>query len=72
MPQYFDSTAQTRSALQSSKTIKSYGEPVGPRGVKMGKPTTKPQGHIPMHKRLKMGQQPSEVFNGVNGKSGGR
>jgi len=25
-----------------------------------------------MKKRLMMGQQPSEVFNGVNGKTGGR
>jgi hypothetical protein len=40
--------------------------------VVQGKDTSKPQGHVPMHKRLKMGQQPSEVFNGVNGKTGGR
>jgi|TARA_Y100001973_G_C5137522_1_gene301141 hypothetical protein len=72
MPSYYDSTAQTRSAVEASKTVKSYGESVGPRGVKMGKPTTQPQGHVPMKKRLMMGQQPSEVFNGVNGKTGGR
>jgi hypothetical protein len=72
MPEYFDSTAQTRSAVQSSKTTKSYGKPVGRRGVVQGKTTSQPQGHIPLHKRLKMGQKPSEVFNGVNGKTGGR
>jgi len=72
MPEYFNSTAQTRAAVQSSKTTKPYGTPVGPRGVVQGKSTSKPQGHVPMHKRLKMGQQPSEVFNGVNGKTGGR
>jgi hypothetical protein len=69
MPEYFNSTAQTRAAVQSSKTTKSYGTPVGPRGVVQGKSTSKPQGLVPMHK---MGEQPSTVFNGVNGKTGGR
>ena len=54
MPSYYDSTAQTRSAVEASKTVKSYGESVGPRGVKMGKPTTQPQGHVPMKKRYQL------------------
>jgi len=37
MPEYFNSTAQTRAAVQSSKTTKSYGTPVGPRGVVQAK-----------------------------------